>query len=79
MAGEISTHDEGISVGAARKLFTTNVPGGRCQYDVSRDGQRFLVNTLVSQQSLDSIDLILKPGWSAPIQRAAPDDSCTSW
>ena len=57
----------GVSVGAARTLFKTNMRGNQYQYDVSRDGQRFLVNTLVSQQSLDSIDLILN--WTAALKK----------
>ena len=52
-------------IGAAVQLFATNVGGAisqgvtRQQYDVSADGQRFLMNTLVETTSISPITLIL--------------------
>jgi Tol biopolymer transport system component len=52
-------------IGAAVPLFRTNVGGAiaqgvtRQQYDVSTDGQRFLMNTLVEEANASPITLIL--------------------
>jgi eukaryotic-like serine/threonine-protein kinase len=52
-------------IGAAVRLFPTNVGGAivqgvtRQQYDVSSDGQRFLMNTLIEETNVSPITLIL--------------------
>jgi Tol biopolymer transport system component len=73
MAVDITaTAGGGISAGVPRRLFGVNVLG---QWDVSRDGQRFLINVPADQPTRDLIDpvrVILNwapPQWStAPVQ-----------
>jgi hypothetical protein len=52
MAAPVSARSNALDVGTPSALFQTRVAGGslipapnKQQYDVSRDGQRFLVNT----------------------------------
>jgi eukaryotic-like serine/threonine-protein kinase len=50
MAAEVNGAGSGFEVGAVRPLFQTQARiNRRFMYDVSADGQRFLINTLVEQ------------------------------
>ena len=67
MAVPIRLGDGQADIGKPTALFKTNVGGAvtlgvtRQQYAVSRDGQRFLMNTLVAEANASPISLIL--GW----------------
>jgi hypothetical protein len=39
-------------------------------YDVTADGQRFLVNTLVSESGLDSIEVVVN--WTEALEHPRP-------
>jgi hypothetical protein len=59
-----------FEVGAVRSLFDTGAPSTinpRSAYDVSPDGQRFLVNTLVEQAEPAPITLVVN--WRALLKR----------
>ena len=62
-----------FEVGAPVPLFPTRIPGGavqgiyKQQYLVSADGQRFLINTLVDEDRISPISLIVN--WKPPASR----------
>ena len=45
MAAEVKSTDGALQVGPVRELFGVRPMGARSQYDVTADGQRFLVAT----------------------------------
>ena len=49
MAAEVTSTDGAFQVGAVRELFSVRPVGARSPYDVTADGQRFLVATNVSE------------------------------
>ena len=61
----------GPTFGAPRELFQTKVSPGvsnyRTHYVASRDGQKFLVNTLTGDPSLMSITVVLN--WTAGLKK----------
>ena len=68
MAAAINGQGSAFEVGAVRPLFDTR-PGGslRWVYDVSPDGQRFLVNTLVEEDASQPITLVVN--WPALLKK----------
>jgi hypothetical protein len=59
MAAEVGGRESGFDVGSVRALFQTQARiNQRYMYDVSADGQRFLVNTLV-EQAVQPITLVV--------------------
>ena len=66
MAAAVNGQGSGFEVGAVRPLFTTRARiARRYMYDVSADGQRFLVNTLVEEAALQPISLVVN--WTAAL------------
>jgi hypothetical protein len=61
MAAEVKGQGAALEVGAVRVLFDVRPgnPTSGYQYDVTSDGQRFLVNTSVEQKVSSSINLII--------------------
>lgn len=61
----------GPSFGVPQALFQTRVPAGvtatRTHYVPSRDGQRFLVNTQISDPSPTPITVVLN--WTAGLKK----------
>jgi hypothetical protein len=61
----------GPSFGAPRQLFQTHVPRSanlfHTHYIPSRDGQRFLINTLAADQPPVSITVVLN--WTAGLKK----------
>jgi len=61
---------QSVDVGTVVALFSTRVVGGalpgarKHQYDVSADGQRFLINTAIEESAPSPITLILN--WKPP-------------
>ncbi len=66
MAAEISTAGGRIAVGTVRPLFQTSAESIFSSYDVSSDGQRFLVNTPVSESKPQPLTLVLN--WTAALE-----------
>jgi serine/threonine protein kinase len=74
MAAEVNGQGTTLQVGAARVLFDAR-PGALTltpltfgyQYDVTADGQRFLVNTLVEQKASSPITVVIN--WTAGLKK----------
>ena len=66
VAVAVGTQGQEFTVGAERALFGSRVSAsGRYAYDVSADGQRFLVNTIVETAAPSPITLVVN--WSAAL------------
>jgi serine/threonine protein kinase len=62
-------------IGLPQRLFATGikgVPGSPPQYDVSSDGQRFLINTMVDPDGTRSITLVTN--WLEKLRASGPDN-----
>jgi len=70
MAAQVTGGSTGFTVGAITPLFKTRGRGARYMYDVTPDGQRFLVNTLVSESGLDSIEVVIN--WTEALEHPRP-------
>jgi Tol biopolymer transport system component len=67
MAVGVDGRSAAFEVGTSRLLFKTRVPTGlRSSYDVSPDGQRFLVNTLI-EEAIGPITLLVN--WPALVNK----------
>ena len=64
-----------VEIGEPQSLFLTRIKiaGPVGQYDVSADGQRFLVNTLVEEEGATPITLVLN--WFEELKRLVPTDN----
>jgi serine/threonine protein kinase/Tol biopolymer transport system component len=69
MAAEVSSHGETFVVGAVRPLFETRSTGGvnNSTYDVTADGKRFLVNTIIGETASSPITLVVN--WDAEVKK----------
>ncbi len=70
MAAEVNGQGLGFKVGAVRPLFQLRLARPRAQrseYDVSADGQRFLVNTALEQPTSTPITLVIN--WTAGLKK----------
>jgi len=71
VAAEVTAVADAFQVGERRPLFTIQRSGVRYSYDVSPDGQRFLVNTRIDNQTPQSV-LTVIVNWPGTLrQRAA--------
>ena len=66
--------DSALETSAPKALFETHILGGtrtiqgfRQQYDVAPDGQRFLINVPVAEESSSQITLVLN--WMTALSR----------
>lgn len=66
-AVEVSVRADTFHVGSAKPLFQTLPLRNGSAYDVTGDGQRFLVNLLLQQQSSDPMTLVIN--WPAALPR----------
>lgn len=68
MAAAVNGRGGSFEVGAVRPLFETLMQlGGRYPYDVSPDGQRFLINTAPEQAGSAPITVVLD--WTAGLKK----------
>jgi hypothetical protein len=67
MAAEIQVKGSTIKVGVVRPLFEVHAVTTALNYDVSADGQHFLVNSLVEAQSASPINLVVN--WTAELKK----------
>jgi serine/threonine protein kinase/Tol biopolymer transport system component len=68
MAASVSGKDTGFEVGAVKPLFPTRiVTGGNYKYDVSADGQRFLIVAASEQAASSPITIVLN--WTAGLKK----------
>ena len=66
MAAEVNIKGPAIEIGAARPLFETH-PAQQGRVNVTADGQRFLVNTLVEEKGSSPLTLVVN--WTADLKR----------
>jgi Tol biopolymer transport system component len=67
MAATVNGRGTSFEVGAVKPLFVAPVAGIRYAYDVSADGQRFLVNSLTEQTAATPITVVVN--WAAGIKK----------
>ncbi len=69
MVASVSGKGAGFDVGVVKQLFATRIVtfAGFYQYDVSADGQRFLINTSPEQATLAPITVVLN--WTAGLKK----------
>src|SRR5262249_44741920 len=67
MVSEVNVKGETFEVGATRPLFEIRPGGPGIIYDVTTDGQRFLVNEAVEQQITSPITLVLN--WTTDLKK----------
>jgi len=67
MSAEVNGQGATLEVGAVRALFEVRRGGPGSVYDVTADGQRFLVNTAVEQK--ESSPIILVINWTADLKK----------
>jgi len=67
MAAAVSGQESAFEVGAVRPLFDTRPGGPRFRYDVSLDGQRFVISTLVEEVASAPITLVVN--WTAVLRK----------
>jgi hypothetical protein len=74
MAVRVHAGREGFSVGAPRKLFEGPfvVESGARSYDVTRDGQRFLMVQVLEPLPEPATELILVTNWFEELRRLVP-------
>jgi eukaryotic-like serine/threonine-protein kinase len=72
MAASVNPQGKAFEVGPVRPLFQTNVRGGDPghAYDVTADGQRFIINTLVEQATSTPITVVVN--WAAELNKRLP-------
>ena len=67
IVSEVNVNGDALQIGAARPLFEIRPGGPGNVYDVSADGQRFLVNMAVEQQITAPLTLVLN--WTADLKK----------
>jgi eukaryotic-like serine/threonine-protein kinase len=67
MAAAVNGKGSSFEVDAVKPLFQTRATGIRYSYDVSADGQRFLINTTPEQTSSAPITIVLN--WTAGLKK----------
>ena len=67
MSAEVNGAGSAFEVGAVRPLFDIRPGGPRSAYDVSPDGQRFLVNLLAEEPASSPITLVVN--WPALLKK----------
>jgi len=67
MSAAANGKGSGFEVGAVKPLFQTRVAGQRYEYDVSSDGQRFLINTFPEQVASAPITVVVN--WTAGLRK----------
>ena len=67
MAAEVNVKDSTIEVGQVRPLGIPMITNGNYLYDVSADGQRFLVAAAPEQNSATPLTLV--QNWAAGLKK----------
>ena len=69
VAAEVNASGASFTVGAVKPLFAIDTPTiGRYGYDVSVDGQRFIVNA-VREQSAGPVPVTVVTNWTAALKK----------
>jgi hypothetical protein len=67
MAAEVNGQGPTLEVGTVRALFEVRPTGPGYVFDVTADGQRFLISASVEQNASSPITLVLN--WTADLKR----------
>ena len=67
MAAAVNGRGASFEAGVVKPLFQTRRAGPRSQYDVTADGQRFLINTAPEQAASAPITVVVN--WTAGLKR----------
>jgi serine/threonine protein kinase/Tol biopolymer transport system component len=67
MAADVNGKRNGFEVGSVVPLFRTRIAPTRYEYDVSADGQRFLINMVPEQTTASPITVVVN--WAPALQR----------
>jgi hypothetical protein len=68
MVAQVAADGVALKLGAVQTLFQTRASViGRSAYDVSADGQRFLVNTVIEDASEAAVSLVVN--WTSLVNR----------
>ena len=67
MVAVVNGKGPSFNVGAVKPLFETRSTGVRSRFDVSADGQRFLINTAEAQAAQAPITVVLN--WTAALKK----------
>jgi hypothetical protein len=67
MAAEVTTQGGTLEVGRVRPLFGNAMAQGNPVYDVSADGQRFLLRTFPEQKAGEPLTLV--QNWTAGLKK----------
>ena len=68
MAASVNGKGGRLEVGVVKSLFTPHVAPGRDQYDVTRDGQQFLI-TLTPEQAATTSIITVVLNWTAALKK----------
>ena len=69
MSATVNTRGDRVEVGEVRALFAVQPAGLRSVYDVSADGQRFLVSTNINVEPAAATPLTVVVNWTAGLQK----------
>jgi Tol biopolymer transport system component len=69
MAASVNSEGTAFQVGRVQSLFQVRAGGPRYFYDVSADGQRFLLNALPEQTATTPVPLTLVVNWTAGLKK----------
>jgi serine/threonine protein kinase/Tol biopolymer transport system component len=69
MATAVNGKASSFQVGAVRLLFQTHLIGQRHEYDVSADGQKFLINSAPLQNGAASAPITVVLNWTAGLKK----------
>ena len=66
-AAEVSITGDALEIGPRRPLFGPLVIGGRVPFDVSADGQRFLIVIPTEEHTVEPLTVV--ENWTAALKR----------
>ncbi len=69
MAAAVNGKASSFQVGAVKRLFSTHVIGPRREYDVSADGQKFLINSAPQQNLAAPAPITVVVNWTAGLKK----------
>jgi Tol biopolymer transport system component/predicted Ser/Thr protein kinase len=69
MAAAVNGKTSSFQVGAVKPLFQTHLVGPRHEYDVSADGQKFLINSSPQQNGAGQAPITVVLNWTAGLKK----------
>jgi eukaryotic-like serine/threonine-protein kinase len=69
MAGTVNGKASSFQVGVVKRLFQPHIVGPRHEYDVSADGQKFLINSAPQQNGAGPAPITVVVNWTAGLKK----------